>query len=678
MLAALATIGDGVVAAQSELGEATGLGLKATRRFAKGELITEYTGQRIRQARRGRRSGPWFACDADKYAAAALKVQTHIAGCRVDGVSVFIDGDKVPRLWSGGGSFANHHDKPNAVLDCVCERLVLKALRQIDTGGEIYLSYGAETSKDVAMGRKRWVQATNSDGRLNVEVQLAEQCVEPSPSPIPSHPPTRSIGKRPRLEHPVQGDLVRLGDDRVHEVEYVEVQDVGLRGETPQFYLSGRLGPTTLNPTVGGSRWEPVARIIPASLLDDVGLCVRVINLKRRADRLAAASQLLSAHQLEWKAHLAVDSTGLTWEAIVRDGVASEQAVKDARLEYPTVCRRIGTFSPHLTLGAVACAMSHRALWQELVDSAGRPSQCMLVLEDDVDAISLDLRAALTDLLRQSVLPTHWQVCYLGSHEHSRVVKRSGERPRVHQVERGTTMTGGFAYLLNRKGAEHLLSSRLFPLTSQWDVGAGEIEWGEMTRFSVSLDAPLLTSPRSEEGRGDTDVQHLGNPATLAHSLLLPQHMMERVFAGKRRGSTRAKSPSPAPSVETTRSQSDGVVAARATLEHRVPIPGRFFRWHDRRGVVIGPGEGLPEKGRERRMVEWREADGSSHRSWTEDVLFTGPASDGRVLQGWEYECDGESEPAPASTVAHVAEADVATNMHNISAFEWANFEMIE
>jgi hypothetical protein len=136
----------------------------------------------------------------------------------------------------------------------------------------------------------------------------------------------------------------------------------------------------------------------------------------------------------------------------------------------------------------------------------------MLVLEDDVDAVTPDLRTTLTDLLLRNILPTHWQVCYLGSHEHNRIVKLGGTRPRVNAVPSHVPVTGGFAYLINRKGARTL--EGLFPLTEQWDVAASNIEWGHMTRFAVgpemrsaSITDPLFTAPRSEEGRCDSNVQ---------------------------------------------------------------------------------------------------------------------------------------------------------------------------
>ena len=169
-------------------------------------------------------------------------------------------------------------------------------------------------------------------------------------------------------------------------------------------------------------------------------------------------------------------------------------------------------------------------------------AQYMLVLEDDVDAVSSDVRTALADLLRRGVLPTHWQFCLLGSHEHSRLVKSSGARVVVNEVKRNVTMTGGFAYLVNKAGAARL-DKGIFPLTKQWDALVADLDWGEMTRFAVGplvqggpISAPLFSAPRSEEGNCDSDVQHFGTTDKDAHASL-PPDMAMHAFRGDGRPS---------------------------------------------------------------------------------------------------------------------------------------------
>lgn len=112
-----------------------------------------------------------------------------------------------------------------------------------------------------------------------------------------------------------------------------------------------------------------VERVVPATLLDDIGLEVRVINLKRRPDRLASIEQRLQPHMLPWHLHTAEDGVSLNWTDLVAAGVVTKQAADEAQLEEATICRRTGECKSHLTLGAVGCAMSHRALWQVLASA---------------------------------------------------------------------------------------------------------------------------------------------------------------------------------------------------------------------------------------------------------------------------------------------------------------------
>ena len=113
-----------------------------------------------------------------------------------------------------------------------------------------------------------------------------------------------------------------------------------------------------------------------------------VINLARREDRLAAV------RRLEWGgvqlARLeAVDGSRLSWDGLVADGSVEARAAEQARWaserDVPTICRATGSFSPHLTLGAVGCALSHRAAWERL---AGSGHEWALVVEDDAHAVA--------------------------------------------------------------------------------------------------------------------------------------------------------------------------------------------------------------------------------------------------------------------------------------------------
>ena len=79
------------------------------------------------------------------------------------------------------------------------------------------------------------------------------------------------------------------------------------------------------------------------------------------------------------------------------------------------------------------------------------------------------------------------------------------------------------------RGAKALLSSApgggLFPLRHQVDVAVSQMAWPPGSRFAIHPEAVLLTSPKSEEGKCDTDIQTLGKPSEMAHAQL-PRNML--------------------------------------------------------------------------------------------------------------------------------------------------------
>ena len=90
---------------------------------------------------------------------------------------------------------------------------------------------------------------------------------------------------------------------------------------------------------------------------------VLVINLERRPDRIAALKKLKLP--FDWVRLDAVDGRTLSWSTLLDGtstfgGLVHPDAIKEAiyaeRQSLPTICRRTGSFSPHLTLGAVGIA----------------------------------------------------------------------------------------------------------------------------------------------------------------------------------------------------------------------------------------------------------------------------------------------------------------------------------
>jgi GR25 family glycosyltransferase involved in LPS biosynthesis len=281
---------------------------------------------------------------------------------------------------------------------------------------------------------------------------------------------------------------------------------------------------------MGSSSASPAARpaAVPASSLASTsaepgpssdGPLVLVINLDRRTDRLERVLSLpwgLRPTRLP-----AVDGTTLEWNELVANGQLSEAAAADSRWAeqtgLPTVCRETGSFSPHLTKAGVGCALSHRAAWDRL--SSHPMCEWALIVEDDLDALAPSFEPQLRAVIRQ--LPRTWQICYVGYHESSGRLLPASEQPKVMEAAGDGMLTGLFGYLLRRSAAQALLHDpSLLPLRHQIDVALSQRAWPRSSRFALAPGGVLLSSPRSEEGECDTDVQTLGQPGVRAHEQL--------------------------------------------------------------------------------------------------------------------------------------------------------------
>ncbi len=252
------------------------------------------------------------------------------------------------------------------------------------------------------------------------------------------------------------------------------------------------------------------------------GPLVLVINLERRADRLRALRKL--EWSVMWERLPAIDGRALSWSSIDAS-LVHPQAVREAQYAesqgLPTICRRTGSFSPHLTLAAVGCGLSHRAAWQALAEDGGG-REWALILEDDVSGVASLFDAKLEEVLRS--LPPTWQICYLGYHESSGKLCGRARPPELIDLPRHAAVTGLFGYLLRRDAAVALLRS-VFPLRHQVDFALGGHGWSAGQRFVLNPQAVLITSPKSEEGACDTDVQTLGHPSKEAH-VAMPKSMV--------------------------------------------------------------------------------------------------------------------------------------------------------
>lgn len=108
-----------------------------------------------------------------------------------------------------------------------------------------------------------------------------------------------------------------------------------------------------------------------------------------------------------------------------------------------------------LTPGEIGCYLSHRHVWQRVVDG---PDSCALVLEDDMTLLQA-LPAVLSSIRH---CPAQWDMIKLVGRPRERALQAwwlpQPARAALIRYARVPTMTG--AYLVSREGARKLLATR--------------------------------------------------------------------------------------------------------------------------------------------------------------------------------------------------------------------------
>ncbi|CAE8717196.1 unnamed protein product, partial [Polarella glacialis] len=161
-------------------------------------------------------------------------------------------------------------------------------------------------------------------------------------------------------------------------------------------------------------------------LLSEMGeWCALYINLTRRADRKDRLEKLLATENGPLLQRLerveAIDREDLTLDDEVVLGAVQEHSLERARRaleeEHYTIVHdgtgNLVHFDDHLTLGGIACALSHRKALERI---ATHPTaEWGLVLEDDVNALVPRADLAIARMMRQ--LPEDWDAVCLAYHD---------------------------------------------------------------------------------------------------------------------------------------------------------------------------------------------------------------------------------------------------------------------
>lgn len=120
-----------------------------------------------------------------------------------------------------------------------------------------------------------------------------------------------------------------------------------------------------------------------------------VVSLERATERRARVRERLAG--LDYEFFPAVDKLALDRERLLREGTWDERRT-----------RRAYRHRGGMSVGQIACALSHRTLYEAIVRSGWKR---VVIFEDDVTTLP-DGLAALPAALGQ--LPDDWELCYLG------------------------------------------------------------------------------------------------------------------------------------------------------------------------------------------------------------------------------------------------------------------------
>jgi GR25 family glycosyltransferase involved in LPS biosynthesis len=146
----------------------------------------------------------------------------------------------------------------------------------------------------------------------------------------------------------------------------------------------------------------------------------------------------------------------------------------------------------HLTVGAIGCAMSHRAIYQKIIDE--NINSC-LILEDDItiDNKFNEKIKIIENYIKQNRLD--YDLFFLGFHHTA----------KYDNTNKYKIVYGLFGYIVTNKGAKKLLN--LFPLTYQIDTEISR-NTDKINIYGVNVSNKIILSDESQYSyKFGTDIQ---------------------------------------------------------------------------------------------------------------------------------------------------------------------------
>ena len=214
------------------------------------------------------------------------------------------------------------------------------------------------------------------------------------------------------------------------------------------------------------------------------------INLDRRPDRNSNVIEQLKKVGLEniSERFSAIDGKKLDLDKI------DQTIITPDGIEYAKESKIIYT---HLTQGAIGCAMSHRAIYQKIIDE--NINRC-LILEDD---ITFDDNFINKIKLLEKEIRYDFDLFFFGYHPGSSVDSINFYTPLTCKFN---SVYGLFGYIVTKKGAKKLLD--LFPITYQIDTEISR-NTDKIDIYGVNPNNKIILSDQSQYSyKFGTDIQN--------------------------------------------------------------------------------------------------------------------------------------------------------------------------
>lgn len=145
----------------------------------------------------------------------------------------------------------------------------------------------------------------------------------------------------------------------------------------------------------------------------------------------------------------------------------------------------------HLTVGAIGCAMSHRAIYQKIIDE--NINSC-LILEDDItidDGFNEKIK-----YIENQILNIDYDLFFLGFHPGT----------TYDETNKFNSIYGLFGYIVTKSGAKKLLD--LFPITYQIDTEISR-NTDKINIYGVKYSDRIILSDQSQYSyKFGTDIQN--------------------------------------------------------------------------------------------------------------------------------------------------------------------------